>query len=56
LDIEPANNKEIKINPTIILEMAEKYKIPLNPTRNKDKQRDSSAAGGPISGENSGSL
>lgn len=36
--------------------MAEKYKIPLNPTKNKDKPRDPSAAGEPISGENSGSF
>jgi len=25
--------KEIKINPNIILEMAEKHKIPINPTK-----------------------
>ena len=28
------NPKEIKINPSIVLEMVEKYKIPLNPVKN----------------------
>jgi hypothetical protein len=28
------NPKEIKINPSIVLEMVEKYQIPLNPVKN----------------------
>jgi hypothetical protein len=28
------NPKEIKINPSIVLDMVEKYKIPLNPVKN----------------------
>jgi hypothetical protein len=32
---DQSQNKEIKINPTIILEMAEKYKIPVNPSKAK---------------------
>jgi hypothetical protein len=47
--------KEIKINPAIVLDMAEKYRIPLNPTKLKDKQPDQAAAE-PMSGDNSGSL
>lgn len=36
--------------------MAEKYKIPLNPTKVKDKQPDQAPAAEPYSGGNSGSL
>lgn len=48
-DTETKSSKELKINPNIILEMAEKYKIPVNPTRHrKDEKKQENK---PTSGE-----
>lgn len=38
VDNDLTGSKELRINPDVVLEMAEKYKVPLNPTRSKSKE------------------